>query len=42
VTSMITPPFSISANPTFTRHKLLFIRSIFSPLSKSSVAQTLL
>ena len=31
VTSIITPPFSISARPTFTRHRLLllFVRSIF-------------
>src|SRR5271156_123930 len=28
VTSIITPPFNISARPTFTRHKLLFISSI--------------
>jgi hypothetical protein len=28
VTSIITPPFNISASPTFTRHKLLFISSI--------------
>src|SRR5271156_122370 len=28
VTSMITPPFSISAKPTFTRHRLSFIMSM--------------
>src|SRR5271163_1989391 len=34
VTSIITPPFNISARPTFTRHKLLFISSIeFLPRS---------
>ena len=37
VTSMITPPLSISARPTFTRHRLLFIRSILSPLSISGL-----
>jgi hypothetical protein len=31
VTSMMTPPFSISARPTFTRHRLLFISSICFP-----------
>ncbi len=37
VTSIITPPFNISARPTFTRHKLLFISSIeFLPRSRSS------
>src|ERR1700726_2969747 len=30
VTSMITPPLSISARPTFTRHRLLFISSMLA------------
>src|SRR5215472_1822146 len=39
VTSMMTPPFSISARPTFTRHTLLFIRSIsFLPVPAISAA----
>ncbi len=41
VTSMITPPFSISASPTFTRHKLLLISSILFPLLNSISARLL-
>src|SRR6202167_1438489 len=39
VTSIITPPFNISARPTFTRHKLLFISSIeFLPCSRLRIS----
>src|SRR6202050_1551973 len=39
VTSIITPPLSISASPTFTRHKLLFIKSMISPFGFRSAQQ---
>src|SRR3984885_14877144 len=39
VTSIIPPPFNISARPTFTRHKLLFISSIeFLPRSRLQIS----